>query len=69
MRKMTIDITIAADGQVTADVVGGHGPTCITELLAGLENLLGAADVTRLKPEHAWDDDAVQMLQQQVEQS
>ena len=63
--KMTIDIFISAEGKVTADVVGGHGPVCITEILAGLEELLGEADVTKIKPEYQWDDEVVQMLLRQ----
>lgn len=63
--KMSINIVITADGQVKADVVDGRGPACITEVLAGLEQLLGEADTTRLKPEHQWDTEVVQMLRQQ----
>lgn len=63
--RMTLDITITPDGRVKADVVGGQGETCITEILAGLEALLGLATVTKLKPEYEWDEQAVRMLQQQ----
>lgn len=67
--KMTIDIFIGRDGKVTADVVGGHGPVCITEILAGLEELLGEASSTDLKPEYEWDPEVIQMLQRQEVQA
>lgn len=67
--KMTIDILIAADGQVKAEVVDGKGPACITEVLEPLEALLGQATETHLKPEYEWDEEVVQMLRQQEARS
>ncbi len=49
---MEIIIKIGEGGKVTAEVLGGHGPVCISEVLAGLEALLGGASNTELKPEY-----------------
>lgn len=66
---MKIDILIRPDGTVVADVINGQGHACITKLLAPLEELLGKASTTRLKPEYEWDEEVVQMLQRQKVQS
>jgi len=58
--KVTIDIKIHPNGQIEADVIGGQGHTCISDILAGLEALVGEASTTRLKPEYEWEPDIVQ---------
>jgi hypothetical protein len=63
--KMTLNIVIGPDGQVKADVQGGRGPVCITEILGPLEGLLGEADRTDIKPEFAIDEEAQRIIQQQ----
>ena len=63
--KMQINFVIRPDGQVVADVVGGKGPVCITEILGPLEELLGEAATTELKPEYAIDEEVVQILREQ----
>lgn len=67
--KMKLHILITADGQIKAEVVDGAGPACITEVLEPLEALLGPASETHLKPEYEWDEEVVQMLQQQEAQA
>lgn len=67
--KMTLEILITANGQVKAEVVDGVGPACITEVLGPLEALLGKATETHHKPEYEWDEEVVQMLQQQEVQT
>jgi len=39
-------------GELSADVSGEQGPACLDELLDELEELLGGASATRLKPEY-----------------
>lgn len=39
-------------GDFSADVLGHEGPGCLDEILAGLEELVGDATVTRTKPEY-----------------
>lgn len=65
LRQMNIDIVIEPNGQVHADVVDGVGPKCITEVLAGLEELLGEASVTHLKPSYEWDEEVLDLIRQQ----
>ena len=62
--KMTITFTIGPDGQGKADVEGGRGPVCVTEVLEPLERLLGKAGRTNYKPEYELDHDAIRLIQQ-----
>jgi len=63
--KMAVQIIITKDGQVSADVIGGRGDLCITHILAGLEELLGPADNTKLKPEYQFDTEVTAILRSQ----
>lgn len=50
-----VEITFIIDeqtGELSADVSGAEGPACLDELLGELEEMLGGASTTRLKPEY-----------------
>lgn len=50
-----VEITFTIDeqtGELSADVSGAEGTVCLDELLGELEELLGSANATRLKPEY-----------------
>ena len=63
--KMQINVVITKEGQVVADVVGGQGKLCITEILGPIEELLGKATTTKLKPEYEFDQEVVQIMRDQ----
>lgn len=65
MRQVQVNIVITPDGQVAVDVVGGKGKSCITEILGPIEELLGEATDTKLKPEYEIDHVVVQIMRDQ----
>jgi hypothetical protein len=53
--KKAIEVVFTIDeesGDLTADVKGAQGPTCLDEVLAGLDDLLGQPAQTVKKPEY-----------------
>lgn len=60
---MEIIISITEKGEVKADIVGGKGRGCM-DVLAPLEDLLGQASQTGLKPEYQWDEEVVSLLKE-----
>lgn len=65
MREVQVNFVIAPDGQVAIDVIGGKGKGCITEILGPMEELLGQASTTKLKPEYEFDQEVVQIMRDQ----
>lgn len=63
--KVNVTFMIGPNGEVVADVVGGQGKVCITEILGPLEELLGTASYTKHKPEYALDREVIRLLKGQ----
>ncbi len=55
MAKKVVEVVFTIDeetGDLTADVKGAQGPTCLDEVLSGLDDLLGDPTQTVKKPEY-----------------
>lgn len=63
--KVTVNFVITKDGRVAVDVVGGQGKICVTEILGPIEELLGKATTTKLKPEYELDQEVIQIMRDQ----
>ncbi len=53
--RKAIEVVFTIDeetGDLTADVKGAQGPTCLDQVLAGLDDLLGQPAQTVKKPEY-----------------